>query len=338
MRQLTYRGPSRLVWEDVAEPRLSSPESALVRPIVVATCDLDTALLRGSASLPGPFPLGHEFVAEVIETGSDVRGVTAGQRVLVPFQISCGSCHRCLAGQTAHCASVPPLSGYGLGPLSGMRWGGALSDVVLVPFADAMLVGLPDDLDPTHLASLSDNLPDAWRTVASVAPGDEVLVVGGGSIGLYATGLAVGLGAQVAYVDPSAERCAVAEAYGAEVEQRPLDDTVAARSLVVHTSADPAQLRHALLSTDLDGLCIDTGMYFTNALPLPMLEMFTRGIEFRTSRAHARRDLPAVLAEVRAGRFDPSRVTSAVVDWDGAPEALLQAPTKLVVSRLGDPA
>src|SRR5262245_31698668 len=73
VRQLTFRSPGRLEWEDVAPPRLSGDRDALVRPITVATCDLDAAVIAGKAPLPGPFAFGHEFVAEVVEVADGVE-------------------------------------------------------------------------------------------------------------------------------------------------------------------------------------------------------------------------------------------------------------------------
>ena len=332
MQQLTFHGPGLLRWESVPEPTLSGPKAALVRPIAVAGCDLDTALMQSRVPLPGPFPLGHEFVGEVVEVGADVS-LREGQRVAVPFQISCGECRRCRAGLTANCETVPPRASYGLGVIGGLEWGGALTDLVEVPFADAMMVEVPEDLAPAHLASLSDNMPDAYRAVSSAGAGDEVLVVGGGSIGLYATALAIGRGARVTYVDSAEARCEIAQSLGADVEHGELSRPSSPRSLVVHTSADAAQLRNAVLSTDHGGTCVDTGIYFTASVPLPMLEMYGTGVTLTTGRAHARRDMDAVLAEITAGRFDPSAVTTVVADWADAAEAFATPTTKVVVTR-----
>ena len=106
----------------------------------------------------------------------------------MPFQISCGTLRPLRKGQTGNCESVEFLSSYGL-PL-GPDNGGLLSDIVRVPFADAMLVALPEGVEPAAVASLSDNIPDAWRTVAPQLeeyPGARVLIcAGAGSIALYA--------------------------------------------------------------------------------------------------------------------------------------------------------
>src|SRR5882724_5176574 len=144
MRQLTLTEDKQLEWWDVPAPRLQDPRDAIVRPLAVSACDLDTPMARGLAPLPGPIALGHEFVAEVVEADG---GVNVGDIVSVPFQISCGTCARCRAGLTSDCESVPGTAMFGFGPLGG-DWGGALSDLVRVPYADHMLVPLPEGIDP----------------------------------------------------------------------------------------------------------------------------------------------------------------------------------------------
>ena len=91
MQQLTFVGTRRLEWHEVPDPVLGTPDAALVRPVAVATCDLDAGIVSGSAPLPGPFAFGHEFVADVVAVGDAVRTTTVGQRVVVPFQINCGT-------------------------------------------------------------------------------------------------------------------------------------------------------------------------------------------------------------------------------------------------------
>jgi alcohol dehydrogenase len=100
MRELIFIEPGRLEWRDTAEPELESAEEAIVRPIVASNCDLDTAIVRGDAPLPGPFAIGHEFIAEVIEVGDDVSSFAKGQKVIVPWKISCGACESCRRGVT----------------------------------------------------------------------------------------------------------------------------------------------------------------------------------------------------------------------------------------------
>ena len=165
MQQLTYTSPGVLEWRETPAPTLSSDGAALVRPLAVATCDLDALIVTGESPFAPPFAIGHECVAEVIEIGDAVGSLEPGQRVSVPFQISCGECDACRAGRTSNCASVPFMSTYGFGPAV-ERWGGFLADSVCVPYAEQMLVPVPDALDSAAVASASDNISDAWRAVA----------------------------------------------------------------------------------------------------------------------------------------------------------------------------
>src|SRR6202012_116961 len=106
---------------------------------------------------------GHEGVADVIAVGERVQDVRPGDRVVVPFQVSCGACSTCRRGRTDSCEAVPLMSMYGMAPLAGLDAGGFLSDAVRVPFADAMLVPLPAGVDPAAAASCSDNVVDGGR-------------------------------------------------------------------------------------------------------------------------------------------------------------------------------
>ncbi|HZW72489.1 MAG TPA: alcohol dehydrogenase catalytic domain-containing protein, partial [Caldimonas sp.] len=160
MKQLTCTGPNAIEWRDVPEPRLHGDGEALVRPLAVARCDIDLFLTSGVFPAREPFALGHECVAEVVELGDEVRGVDVGQRAVVSFQVSCGTCRSCSAGHTANCERYPVLSDYGMQPLSGVEYGGMLADLVRVPHAAAMLAPVAPELDSAALASVSDNALD----------------------------------------------------------------------------------------------------------------------------------------------------------------------------------
>ena len=305
-----------------------------MRPLAVATCDLDQPMIFGQTPFRFPIHLGHECVAEVVE-GPD--GFAPGDRVVVPFQISCGTCERCRRGLTGSCATVPPLSMYGFGALGG-AWGGMLSDLALVPYAQAMLVPLPDGVDPAVVASAADNMPDGWRAVAPALaelPAADVLVVGGGgarSIPLYAVDAALALGAaSVTYVDTYAGRLEVAQELGARVVEGEPERSLGAFPVTVDATTTPEGLVATLRLTDWGGRCTSIGQLEPEA-PLPLFELYTRGVHLHIGRAMARPDIPAILDLVAAGRLRPQLVTSATVAWDDAPEALLEPATKLVIS------
>jgi threonine dehydrogenase-like Zn-dependent dehydrogenase len=220
MRQLTCIEPGRVEWLEIPPPRLKADVEALVRPIAVARCDIDLFLTSGMFPARGPFALGHECVAEIVALGDAVRGFEIGDRVIVAFQVSCGRCRSCGAGHTANCDELPTLSDYGMQPLSGTEYGGMLSDLVRVPFAEAMMRSVPSGLDPQALASVADNVVDGYRAVAphlAERPGSEVLVVahGGRSIPLYAVqALALGA-AYVEFASDDDEMLAAAKRLGA---------------------------------------------------------------------------------------------------------------------------
>lgn len=336
MRTLVFLEAGRLEWREAPDAALETADDAVVRPLAVAACDLDVALLRGLTPFQGPFPIGHEFVGEVVAVGSAVTGFAPGDRVIVPFQIGCGACACCRSGRTGSCETVPPVSMYGFEPLGG-GWGGALSDLVRVPYATAMLVPLPAGLEPATVASISDNVADGWRAVGpplAEYPGARVLVLGGiGSVPLYAVACALAAGAaQVDYVDANADRAAVAEALGARVTRRP-PTTRETYPITVDGSNDPRGLRRALQSLEPEGICTSVSIYFGGDVPLPLLAMYTRGVRFVTGRVNSRAALPRVLELVAHAGLRPERVTSEIVPWDRAAEALARPSLKPIVVR-----
>jgi alcohol dehydrogenase len=335
MRSLVLEDVRRLAWHDVPEPQRRHEREAIVRPLAVATCDLDWALVFGQTPFQFPIHVGHECVAEVVE-GPD--GFAPGDRVVVPFQISCGTCERCRRGLTGSCSTVPPLSMYGFGALGG-EWGGMLSELAVVPYAEAMLVPLPATVAPEVVASAADNIPDGWRAVAPALaelPAAEVLVVGGGgggSIPLYAVDAALALGAaSVTYVDTDGDRLAVAERLGANAIEGEPDRSLGAFPITVDGTATPDGLTATLRLTDWGGRCTSIAQLVPEG-SLPLLELYSRGVHLHIGRAMARPVIPAILDLVAAGRLRPQLMTSATATWDDAPEALLEPTTKLVISR-----
>jgi threonine dehydrogenase-like Zn-dependent dehydrogenase len=329
VQQLTYLGAGELEWQDVPAPKLDSDRAALVRPLAVATCDLDALIVAGESPFPAPFPLGHECVAEVIDVGDDVRAVRPGQRVSVPFQISCGDCAACLRGRTGSCRSVGRLSTYGFGPAV-HRWGGFLSDCVLVPYADHMLVAVPDGLASAAVASASDNISDAWRSVGPALaeePSAPVLVVGGagaGSIGLYAAAIALALGSEaVTYADLDEGRLKIAESLGAETLRAPWPERVGPFPITVDANGTQEGITLALSSTAADGICTSNTIYFGEQPRLPLLEMYVKIVTFKTGRVHARPIMPEVLELAQLGAFRPELITSRIVHFADAADALV---------------
>ena len=339
MRQLTYTGPGELHWLEAPEPRLEGSGEAIVRPLAVSTCDLDGPLVRGETPFPAPIPIGHELAAEVTEVGEEVTTVKPGDRVVVPFQISCGVCDACRRGHTGSCTSVRQLAMYGFGAFGG-DWGGALSDLVRVPYADAMLMPLPAGLEPAAAAGAADNVCDGWRTVAPhlrERPGAEVLIAGGGAaggIGLYAVAAAVALGAsRVAYVDRAEDRLELASRLGADAIEGDGSLRPGLFPITVDACGEEEVLAMVLRSTAPDGFCTCASPYFSPSRPLPLLEMYTRAVTLLCGHCHARPLMPDVLSALADGRLRADLVTDRVVDWDAAADVLPEHRRKTVFAR-----
>jgi alcohol dehydrogenase len=281
-------------------------------------------------------------VGEVVEVGSDVTTVAVGQRVIIPFQISCGRCGRCRRGITGTCERVKHGSMYGLEPFGG-PWGGFLSDLVRVPWADHMLVPLPDGVDPVAVASLSDNICDGWRTVGPFVdePADaSILVVGGlaPSIQFYSLAIAkaLGVGRVDYFLDPESSRPAFIEkaaGIGANILEDPGEVRPGSYTVTVCSTGEIEGLRLALRAAEPDGVCAVNAIFFDDQVPLPMFSMYTFGVRLVTGRVNARAVLPEPLDLIVEGRFQPEVVTDEVVAWSDAAEALMDQPRKLVFTR-----
>lgn len=334
MQQLTFVKPGSFEWREVPMPKVGGERHAVVRPLSVARCDLDLYIATGVVPLPGPFAFGHEMVGEVVDAGEHA-GVSPGDKVIVPFQISCGECAPCRRGLTGSCAAVPPYSAFGLGG-GRVDYGGALSGGVLVPFADFMLVPLPQGVDPLAAASAADNIPDGWRAVApqlTEYPGGSVLVVGGlaQSVGLYAAGAAVALGAgRVLYVDDDAGRRARAIAMGAAAEPFAGREPSEQFDIVVEAAGSAEALGFAIRSCAVDGIVTSVAIHLGATTPVPLTQAYYKGLRFQTSRASARNWLPDVLHCIACGKLHPEHVTHKILPFADAAEAMTDTGPKLI--------
>ncbi len=323
MRQLTFVAPGRVEWREAAHPRLDAAGAAIVRPIVLGRCDLDAAFVAGLAPMQAGEPIGHEMIGEVVDIGDGVRHFRPGQRVIVPAQISCGACRNCRRGFTGRCQSVPFGAGYGMGRPG--DFGCAAADLVRVPYADAMLVGLPAGADPLAMIGAADMAADSWRAVAPQLverPGASVLVVGGlpSIIGLYAAGLAVALGAgRVDYADDDPVRLAAARDYGAN--PIPLASICDHYEIVVDSRGTPESLIQAIRATEPEGHLTSVTIHLGAMTPVPLAEMYHKGIFFRTGRANVRTNIPAVVDCCRHHGFAPQAVATTRYGFDEAPAA-----------------
>ncbi|AOP34158.1 alcohol dehydrogenase [Leptospira tipperaryensis] len=338
-RALTYFSPGKLDWRESPEPTLLHPEDAIVRPVASSTCDLDIMIIQGKTPFKGPFEIGHECIGEIIEVGEGVRSFYKGQLVVVSWHLSCGQCHRCRKGLMNTCASYPQGAMFGMSV--GGKWGGFFSDLVRVPNADATLFALPASLNPSHVASLSDNIPFGYElTVPHLLnnPGADVLIMGGtGSIGLFAAAYARAAGAgAVDYVDTNKARLEIAEKLGANpIESLPrqrIGKRPGRYPITVDTSASQEGLLCAIRSTEPEGYCSSVGGHF-NDIAFPMLDMYAKGLHFYTGRGLGRINFAAATDFITSGKIKPEIIVTEERPFDEAPTVLSDPSMKPVLVR-----
>jgi glutathione-independent formaldehyde dehydrogenase len=222
MRAIVYKRPNAVSVETVPDPRIESPTDVIVRITSAGICGSDLHMYEGRTPAGGEMRFGHENMGVVEQVGSAVNSIQEGDRVVMPFNVACGSCFNCTRGFTNACLVVNPegvSGGYGyagMGPYPGGQ-----AEFLRVPFADFNCLKLPgkpgDELEDDFLL-LSDVFPTGYHgaELAGVGPGDTVAVFGAGPVGLLAAYSSMLRGAAEVYVvDGIAERLAKAEEIGA---------------------------------------------------------------------------------------------------------------------------
>ena len=345
MKALTWQGNEHVEVIEVPDPQLQEPTDAIIRVTSTAICGSDLHLysVLGPYLKPGDV-LGHEAMGVVEEVGSEVGNLKVGDRVVVPFNISCGHCWMCSRGLFAQCETTQVRSEgkgaslFGYTSLYGSVPGGQ-AEYLRVPQAQFGPVVVPDGTPDEQFLFLSDILPTAWQAVryADVPDGGTVAVFGLGPVGQFAARIAKHLGAgRVIGIDSVPERLALAERHGIEpltldstdnisqtlidlVDGRGPDATIDAVGMEAHGSHRSTLISLAQKATGLlpdaiaqkvtDKIALDridallgaikgvrrggtvsvSGVYGGEVDPLPMMEMFDRGIQLRMGQAHVRR-------------------------------------------------
>ncbi len=183
MKAYVFHGPGKAGWQDVPDPDVEDPADVIVRVDAATICGTDLHILQGDVPdvAPGTV-LGHEAVGEVVEAGQAVRSVRPGDRVLISCISACGRCSYCRAAAYGQCRG-------GGGWILGHRIDGTQAEYVRVPFADHSVHPLPSGVSAREAVLLADVFPTAYEVGVlngTVRPGDAVVIVGAGPIGLAA--------------------------------------------------------------------------------------------------------------------------------------------------------
>jgi threonine dehydrogenase-like Zn-dependent dehydrogenase len=344
MRALVYEGPYRVRVRHKPDPRIEHPDDVVLKVTRAAICGSDLHLFHGlvpDTRIGATF--GHEFTGVVEEVGPSVRSLRRGDRVVVPFNISCGTCFYCRRGLFGDCESSNPASElasgvYGYSHTTG-GYDGGQAEYVRVPFADVGPMPIPDDMDEEDVLLLSDVLPTGYQAaeMGGVKEGDTVAVFGCGPVGLVAARSAWLLGAaRVIAIDRVEARLRFAERWaGAEtIDLRRVDDVVAALkeetegrgpdvcvdAVGLEASGSTWQtlfgrklklvpgssvvLDRAIHAVRKGGTVSVVGVYGPPANLVPIGVAMNKGLTLRMAQANVKRYMAPLLEHVRAGRLD----------------------------------
>ncbi|MDL2076028.1 alcohol dehydrogenase catalytic domain-containing protein [Streptomyces sp. GXMU-J15] len=330
MKALTYHGRHDIRYGEVPDPAVARPTDAVVRVTTAGICGSDLHIYHGNPFSPelGYTP-GHECVGVVVDTGAQVTRFKPGDRVLVPASAGCTQCRSCAAGFTGRCenAKSPTDLCYGVSP----RLPGSQAQALAVPHADVNLVALPEGVSDEAAVVLTDNAPTAWYGCrrARIRPGETVLVIGLGPVGLMAAQSAFAMGAaRVLGVDLVAER----RAFAAELGVEPVEDEdvrAGIRELtggrgpdaVVEAVGSDATIELALKSVRQAGRVSVIGVSHNKAFPFHLGLAQIKELEFAIGLCSIQYELPPLIALTQAGRIKPEVVVSHRFPLSEGPKA-----------------
>jgi alcohol dehydrogenase len=318
MRAAVFKAPGDIHVEDVPRPRPQAGE-ALIRVSLTTICGTDVHILKGEYPVQSGLIVGHEPVGVIAELGPGVTGYELGERVLVGAITPCGQCHACLSGKLSQCGH-----GSGYEAIGGWRFGntinGAQAEYLLVPFAQANLAKIPEELTDEQVMLLADIASTGFSGAESgkVRIGDSVVVFAQGPIGLCATAGAKLMGAaMVIGVEGDPTRQAMARQMGADIVLDPTTvDVVAEVKRITGGGADVAiealglqeTFESALRSIRPGGTLSSLGVY-SGKLQMPY-DAFAAGLGDHTIVTTlcpgGKERMERLMKVVAAGRFDPT--------------------------------
>jgi len=356
MRAMTYRGPYRIRVEEKPDPRIEHPNDAVVRVERAAICGSDLHLYHGM--MPDTrvgHTFGHEFIGVVEQVGSSVQHLSVGDRVMVPFHISCGTCWFCARGLFTNCHNVNP-NATAVGGIFGYShttggYDGGQAERVRVPFADVGPQVIPDWLDPEDALMMTDALGTGYfgAQLASIREGDTVVVLGAGPVGLYAAKSAWFMGAgRVIVVDQfeyllekartfaHAETINFAEVDDVVLEMKKQTDFLGADSVIdaVGAEADgnftqqltsaklklqggaPTALNWAIDGVRKGGTVSAMGAYGPIPNAVKFGDAMNKGVTIHMNQAPVKRQWPRLLEHIQAGHLKPSDIITHRIPLD----------------------
>ena len=345
MRAVVLNGERDVSVEDVPDAGVPGPDGLLLRVERTAICGSDLHLYHGPMTIPGVH-LGHEFVGTVEDVGSSVRSVTKGDRVLVSGVIGCGTCPPCRAGDVV-CCSNDGMRVFG----TSLDLDGGQAEGVAVPAADASVVKIPEGISVEQAVLLTDILPTGYLGAqrADISPGDTVVVIGLGPVGVFALQCAQLYGpSRILAVDMVPDRLARAAELGAEPIDASDGGTVAkvleatggrgAQAVIEAVGAD-ASVTDAIFCAAPGGTISVIGVNLNIAFPFPVPVALMKRLTFRVTIAAIPTTWSALFPLVQNGKLRPEEVFTHRMALSDAAEAyrIFEAREDGVLKVLLDP-
>src|SRR4051794_30250970 len=327
MRAVTFQAPEQVRIEEKPDPEIGAADDALIRVEASGICGSDLHIYHGRVPVEQGFTIGHEFVGTVLAVGEDVERVGVGDRVLGCFHTACATCSSCLRGDYHRCRNGQTFGhGSKLGDLQG-----AQAEQLLVPRANLTLRRVPEGMSAEVALFAGDVMGTGYHAVAhaEMRPGDSVVVLGLGPVGLCAVQAALAGGAaQVFAVDTVEERLALASRFGATALHLTEDDpkravraaTDGGADVVVDAVGDPGPLELAVSLARDAGTVSGIGAYAGRG-EVPLGLAWLKGLTLRLGLANVIAHVDRVLALIEAGKLDPAPLVTHHMKLDEVADA-----------------
>jgi threonine dehydrogenase-like Zn-dependent dehydrogenase len=326
MHAVTFQAPGEVRVDQRPEPELEAPGDAVVRIEATGVCGSDLHIFHGRVAIEPGFTIGHEYVGTVVAAGDAVEAVAVGDRVLGCFQVACGACTACRAGNFHKCDSSRTFGhGAALGDLQGTQ-----AELALVPHANLTLRRVPEGMASAVALFAGDVMGTGYHAALPVRSGDSVAVLGLGPVGLCAVQAARAAGAaQVIAIDAVGDRLAMAQRFGATPVHLTEDDPRAAVKaatdgrgvgVAIEAVGDPRALDLAIRVAANCATVSVVGVY-AERCEVHMGLAWIKALTVRTGQANVIAHLDRVLALMSAGVLDPAPLVSHHMRLADAPEA-----------------
>lgn len=325
MKAVTFHGAFDVRVSDVEEPTLQDPKDVILKITSTSICGSDLHAYDGRMPMPGTgWVIGHEYLGEVVDVGSEVKNLKPGDRAVGSFVSSCGECYYCKNGWPSVCVEA---KAFGF-----LAMPGAQAEYLRVPNGHYTLEKVPDGLPDEKAIFVGDIFSTGYFCAdrGEIKPGDVVAVVGSGPVGLFAQMSALQFEPKVVLaIDSLPERLAMSERIGAVPVDMSKQDPVAAvrehsegrgADVVLECVGIEPSLKSCFQYVRPAGTISAVGMYTEPEFPFPMFQAFLRDISFKIGMCPVKRYMSKLLGMIQEGKVDPSIIITHTLPLSDAPK------------------